>query len=84
MFSHSLSSRPLVVDGDAEIKISLSDHHDNPLDISCDGHESHPVLNSQQLIIRKHPSHLRLLHPTNYRYYDTLRSKLGWEAKHQG
>ena len=84
MFSHSLSSRPLVLDGEAKIELLISDWNDHDLKISCDGHESRIVKPGQKVSIKKNGEQLRLLHPLDYLYYDTLRSKLGWESKHQG
>ena len=84
MFSHSLSSRPLVIDGEAKIELHISPANESDLRISCDGHESRMVKPGQKVAIQKNSQHLRLLHPLDYHYYDTLRSKLGWESKHQG
>lgn len=84
MFSHSLSSRPLVVDGEAKIELHISQSNESDLRISCDGHESRMVKPGQKVSIKKNNNQLRLLHPLDYHYYDTLRSKLGWESKHQG
>lgn len=84
MFSHSLSSRPLVVDGEAQIELRISEFNESELRISCDGHESRMVKPGQKVSINKNGNQLRLLHPLDYHYYDTLRSKLGWESKHQG
>ncbi|MCL9682916.1 NAD(+) kinase [Legionella maioricensis] len=84
MFSHSLSSRPLVVDGEAKIELHISAFNETELRISCDGHESRMVKPGQKVSIKKNSTQLRLLHPLDYHYYDTLRSKLGWESKHQG
>jgi NAD+ kinase len=84
MFSHSLSSRPLVVDGEANIELNISLFNESDLRISCDGHESRMVKPGQKVSIKKNSNQLRLLHPLDYHYYDTLRSKLGWESKHQG
>lgn len=84
MFSHSLSSRPLVIDGEAQIELHISEFNETDLRISCDGHESRMVKPGQKVSIRKNSNQLRLLHPLDYHYYDTLRSKLGWESKHQG
>ncbi|MDI1351491.1 MAG: NAD(+) kinase [bacterium] len=83
MFSHSLSSRPLVLDGDAQIRLEISPLNENELRLSCDGHESHMVKPGQNVFIKKNSNQLRLLHPLDYHYYDTLRSKLGWESKHK-
>ncbi|KTD34301.1 inorganic polyphosphate/ATP-NAD kinase [Legionella moravica] len=84
MFSHSLSSRPLVVDGEAKIELHISEFNETELRVSCDGHESRMVKPGQRVSIYKNGNQLRLLHPLDYHYYDTLRSKLGWESKHQG
>lgn len=84
MFSHSLSSRPLVIAGDSVIDLVISKENESDLHLSCDGHESMAVRPGQKVSIEKNLQHLRLLHPTNYHYYDTLRSKLGWEARSQG
>ena len=84
MFSHSLSSRPLVIDGEAKIELRISKFNETELRISCDGHESRMVKPGQNVSVEKNGHQLRLLHPLNYHYYDTLRSKLGWESKHQG
>jgi NAD+ kinase len=84
MFSHSLSSRPLVIDGEAKIELYISQSNESDLRISCDGHESRMVKPGQKVSIKKNTNQLRLLHPLDYHYYDTLRSKLGWESKHQG
>ncbi|MCL5272358.1 MAG: NAD(+) kinase [Gammaproteobacteria bacterium] len=84
MFSHSLSSRPIVIDGEAKIELHISEFNENELRISCDGHESRMVKPGQRVSIYKNDNQLRLLHPLDYHYYDTLRSKLGWESKHQG
>lgn len=84
MFSHSLSSRPLVVDGNALIQVVISPQNENFLHLSCDGHESMLIKPGQQVSIEKNAQRLRLLHPMDYHYYETLRSKLGWETTCQG
>lgn len=83
MFSHSLSSRPLVIDGHATIDLKINDTNEYDLHLSCDGHESRLVKPGQLITIEKNAQQLRLLHPSNYHYYDTLRIKLGWGAKPQ-
>jgi len=84
MFSHSLSSRPLVIDAQSKIVLHISEFNETDLRISCDGHESRMVQPGEKVSIEKNGHKLRLLHPLEYHYYDTLRSKLGWESKHQG
>lgn len=84
MFSHSLSSRPLVVDSNARVRLEISEKNDAPLQISCDGHDSYAIEPGSSAIIEKNPKALQLLHPEDYHYYDTLRQKLGWGSKPEG
>ena len=84
MFSHSLSSRPLVFDGQGLIDLRISKANESDLQISCDGHESRVVKPGQHVTVEKNAQQLRLLHPRDYHYYDTLRIKLGWGFKPQG
>lgn len=83
MFSHSLTSRPLVLDGSAHIELHISQANECDLRISCDGHESRVVKPGEIVTLVKNNIPLRLLHPLDYHYYETLRSKLGWGSKHQ-
>lgn len=84
MFSHTLSSRPLVIDANSHIELHISHTNETELRISCDGHESRMVKPGQNVSIRQNAQQLCLLHPLNYQYYDTLRTKLGWETRYQG
>jgi len=81
MFSHSLNSRPLVIDSQAVVDLRISTNNENDLQISCDGDESRIVKPGQHVTIKKNSNQLRLLHPRDYHYYDTLRIKLGWGFK---
>ncbi len=81
MCSHSLNSRPLVVDANSYIDLIISKNNAHELGLSCDGHESRMVNPGQQVSIQKNLQYLRLLHPKNYNYYETLRSKLSWQFK---
>ncbi|QTH64893.1 NAD(+) kinase [Psychrosphaera ytuae] len=78
MFPHTLTSRPLVIDADNEIKIIVSSDNDAQLQISCDSHVVLSVLPGDEIIVKKHPLGLRLIHPIDHDYYDVLRKKLNW------
>ena len=78
MFPHTLSSRPLVIDADSEVKIVVSNSNDAQLQISCDSHIMLSVMPGDEVIIKKHPLGLRLIHPVDHDYYDVLRKKLNW------
>ncbi|WP_375752904.1 NAD(+) kinase [Vibrio sp. HN007] len=81
MFPHTLSSRPLVVDGHRKIKLSVSPDNRGTQEVSCDGQISLPVSPSDEIVIYQSPNVLRLIHPEDYSYYHVLRNKLGWSSK---
>ena len=78
MFPHSLTSRPLVINGDSDVKLIVSRANDAQLQISCDSHVSISVLPGDEINVKKHALGLRLIHPEQYDYYDVLRKKLHW------
>jgi len=81
MFPHTLSSRPIVVDGNSELKLVISDEIDTYPTISCDGQVNINLAPGDTVTIHKKPHKLKLLHPLNYDFYRTCREKLGWGAK---
>lgn len=81
MFPHTLSCRPLVVDGNSRIKLLVSPTNGSTLEVSCDGQVSLPVSPGDEIHIYQSPERLKLIHPKNYSYYNVLRGKLGWSSK---
>ncbi len=78
MNPHTLSSRPIVVDGNSEIKILVGEENSAYPHVTCDG-QSHVVTNpGDEIHIHKKPHKLHLIHPLNHNFYETCRTKLGW------
>ncbi|MCU7906427.1 MAG: NAD(+) kinase [Candidatus Thiodiazotropha sp. (ex Epidulcina cf. delphinae)] len=75
---HTLSNRPIVVDGDSEIEIRLNPAHAEDVQITCDGQATIPAMPGEVIRIRKAAHQVRLIHPKGYDYYCILRAKLGW------
>ncbi|WDE00837.1 NAD(+) kinase [Thalassomonas actiniarum] len=78
MFPHTLTSRPIVVDGSSEIKLILANENYENLQVSCDGHVILAVMPGDEVIIKKSEYTLRLIHPLDHDYFNVLRSKLSW------
>jgi NAD+ kinase len=75
---HSLSNRPIVVDGDAEIKIVVCGHTTHrDIQVTCDGMATTPPVDNT-ILINKHRNPIRLIHPKDHNHFNTLRVKLGW------
>lgn len=74
---HTLSNRPIVVDTDSVIDIV-------PKSGSCfgqvsfDGQANYDILENDRVRIRRHPTPVRLLHPSDHDYFHILRAKLRW------
>ena len=81
MFPHTLTNRPIVVNGNQEIKIIISPNNTASPRMSCDGRAYLKTPPGSHIIIRKKQQQLQLIHPLDYQYYKTLRSKLHWGTK---
>lgn len=75
-----LSSRPIVLDSQASIELHLVPENLLEPRISCDGQVHFDAQSNDRIIIQRKAESLRLLHPEDYDYYHTLRTKLRWSA----
>ncbi|MDH3588960.1 MAG: NAD(+) kinase [Gammaproteobacteria bacterium] len=75
---HTLSDRPIVIDGDSKIEVRLKDRKGVSGQISCDGRAIAGLQPGDVLHIEAAPFGATLLHPNNYDYFRILRSKLAW------
>lgn len=81
MFPHSLSSRPIVIDGNSTVKIKVAaDNFIHPV-VTCDGHFSIEAEPGDVIIVRKKPHRLKMIHPLGHNFYAACRDKLGWGNK---
>ena len=82
MFPHTLSSRPIVLDADSEVRLLVSpDNQDDAMQVSCDGQVTLAVHPGDEILIKKSKHKLHLVHPLDYSYFHVLRNKLGWGSK---
>ncbi len=75
---HTLSSRPLVVGADSDIRIRISDEGIDNGQLVSDGQVYFDLMPNDVIHIKRHAKCVRLLHPNNYNYYKLLRAKLNW------
>jgi len=81
MYSHTLSSRPIVVNGDSLIDILVTGNNQQTSYVRCDGEDLMPLTPQGKIQIKKHQQSLHLVHPSHYNYFQSLRTKLGWGKK---
>ena len=81
MFPHTLNARPIVVPAQSVIRLTLTEKHQAPPQVSCDGQTHISLLIGDEIIIRQSDQRLTLLHPPDYSYYEVCRSKLQWGGR---
>ena len=77
---HTLSSRPIVVQGSSEIKVVVGDQRDIRPHVTCDGQTHQITTAGDEIIVKKKPEKLCLIHPKDHEFYEVCRTKLGWAA----
>ncbi|ROO29315.1 NAD(+) kinase [Salinisphaera japonica] len=75
---HTLSDRPLIVDGDHEIEIHVADSLDGNALFTSDGQVSRALDAGDSVVISRADHDLALIHPPGYDYFNILRNKLHW------
>lgn len=78
LLPHTLSMRPIVVSATKAIKITIANDTESLPIVSCDGETPIALPAGGHIHITQSHRSLRLLHPVNYDYFHTLRSKLHW------
>jgi len=81
MFPHSLSMRPIVIEGNREIRIVISPNNITVPRLTCDSQDYISTPPGSEITISKKQQPLHLIHPLDYDYYQSLRSKLHWGHK---
>lgn len=80
MFPHTLSARPIVVDGNSEIKLVICESNQSPVPLTCDGQVNLTAQPGDAVYVTKKPHKLKLIHPLTHSFYASCRDKLGWGA----
>ena len=75
---HTMSYRPIVIDGDSEIEIYVRENPHSHAQVTCDGQINLGVVSGDKITIRKKDKFIRLIHPCKHDHYHILREKLHW------
>lgn len=81
MFPHTLSIRPLVIEGNQRVTVIVTPNNTYPPRLTCDSQGYINIPPGGHITVQKKPERLHLIHPLDYDYYETLRSKLHWGHK---
>ena len=80
MFPHTLTSRPLVVEGSTEIKIVPGSLAKIP-QVSADSQIEFDLQTGDEVHVCKYPHAIELIHPITHSFYEACRSKLDWASR---
>lgn len=75
---HTLSNRPIVIGADAAVEIKV--HYTTETKIYTDSHSWFDLGEHDQVVVRRCPRTIQLLHSVHHSYYRMLREKLGWSG----
>lgn len=75
---HTMGIRPLVLDANAVIELSLTPGNRATAKITCDGQNIMPLEPGDRLRVSRDALKVSLIHPATHDYFETLRNKLHW------
>jgi NAD+ kinase len=75
---HTLSDRPIVIRGDAQIEVRILERQDTRAEVTCDGQALGELAAGERLLVQAASERVVLVHPRGYDYFRLLRSKLHW------
>ena len=78
---HTMSNRPIVIDGDSRVEIRVKDSNPFHAQVTCDGQINLDLAAGDLIKIRKHDKKIKLIHPANHDHYMVLRAKLQWGGR---
>ncbi|BFM07435.1 NAD(+) kinase [Halioxenophilus aromaticivorans] len=75
---HTLSSRPIIIAGNSNIRLLVGMQNTAFPHVTCDG-QTHVVTQpGDEIVVTKKAKKLTLIHPQEHDFYETCRRKLGW------
>jgi NAD+ kinase len=73
---HTLSNRPIVLPAHSEVAVEIVSGRDASANFDMQSLTS--LMHGDRIVVQRSEHTLRLLHPTGWNYFDTLRKKLHW------
>jgi NAD+ kinase len=76
---HTMSNRPLVINGDSTVELEVESESVG-FALTVDGQIMIPLENGDRIRMSRNPWPLHLIKVSSRSFYETLRTKLGWEG----
>jgi NAD+ kinase len=77
---HTLTNRPIVVDDDSTVEVAFRPSKQFKAQVVCDNVSIPDVDIDDRIEIRRESRPVRILHPSNYDFFEILRAKLNWSS----
>lgn len=75
---HTLSIRPIVIDGNSQIELVVGERESDEAQLTCDGDILGGLQSGDRARVAKKDTPVRLIHPANHDHFSILRAKLNW------
>jgi NAD+ kinase len=75
---HTLTNRPIVIDGNSLVEIVVSTREIDHVRLTCDGDITCEVAPGDRVRIQKKDKKIKLIHPQGHDHFSILRAKLQW------
>lgn len=75
---HSLTNRPIVINGNSRVEIIVGARDINHARLTCDGEMSMELQSGDRILVEKKNQTIRLIHPADHDHFGILRAKLRW------
>ncbi len=75
---HTLSNRPIIIDGNSRVEIVVGTPEIDHARLSCDGEISCELATGDKVSVYKKDKKIRLIHPAHHDHFSILRAKLNW------
>jgi len=75
---HSLTNRPIVINGNSRVEIIVRDDEVHHARLTCDGDVAMELESGDKVMVEKKDQMIRLIHPANHDHFSILRAKLRW------
>ena len=77
---HSLTNRPIVVDGESSIEIVVRTRETDNARLAIDGEAKLELASNDQIKVNKKEKSIKLIHPPGHDQFHILREKLNWST----
>ena len=77
---HSLTNRPIVIDGKSSIEIVIMTKKTNNARLAIDGEVKLELASNDHIKVEKNDKHIKLIHPSEHDQFHILREKLNWST----